>query len=196
MSGIDNHKVCPSCEQELAHTAYSRHLNEKTGIICPGKGDTSHTTSREASRSPVVSELNSTFNFGSLADSPVSEDGIFSCREDDKSDSLMSDTDSDDTASSDGEVWSASESEEEDIEQENLNNSVSEIVLGISFFLTLYHLLYRLSEHAIKTLLGFIRLLLQFLASVTGTDLLLRVANALPKSMCTVRKAFKKDNIL
>ena len=30
-------RVCNSCSEELAHSAYYRHLHDKTGIVCPGK---------------------------------------------------------------------------------------------------------------------------------------------------------------
>lgn len=104
--------------------------------------------------------------------------------------SLSSESDS----SSDEEVWDEIESEGDGEELQELNSSVSEVVLGISFFLTFYHLLYRLSQRAITNLLGFVRLFLNYLAVLTGQELLLRVANAMPKSMPTVRAAFKLDS--
>lgn len=30
-------KQCPSCGEELAHAAYSRHIHDHTGSVCPGR---------------------------------------------------------------------------------------------------------------------------------------------------------------
>ena len=32
-----NFKTCRFCSQELAHTTFYRHLNDKSGTVCPGK---------------------------------------------------------------------------------------------------------------------------------------------------------------
>ena len=71
---------------------------------------------------------------------------------------------------------------------------MSTVVSGISFFLLFSHLVYRLSELAIGTLLGFIRALINFLALTTGHGLLLQIAEVLPKSMYTIRIVSKKDD--
>ncbi len=68
-------------------------------------------------------------------------------------------------------------------EKVNESDSVNEVVFGISFFLTYFRLVYRLSDCAIGFLLKFIRTLIHFLAVITCLDLLVGVAQALPKSM-------------
>ena len=104
--------------------------------------------------------------------------------------SLSSESDS----SSDGDIWDEIESEGDSEELQEVDSSVSEVVSGISFFLTFYHLLYRLSHRAITNLLGFVRLFLNYLAVLSGQEFLLRVANAMPKSMLTVQATFKQDS--
>lgn len=195
-----NRRVCPYCEEELAHTAFSRHLNDKTGRVCPGKTNCGG-----------VSDLDSTFELDSSIDFESESDGAdveisgslhensyahssvemnsSSAEESDSEISLKS------TSSSDGEVWEDLEDNEDDNEElQRGDSSVSEVVMGISFFLTFYHLVYRLSQRAVTNLLGFIRLLLHYLAVVTGQDLLFGIANAMPKSMLTVQTAFKESN--
>lgn len=85
------------------------------------------------------------------------------------SDSEMSFTES--SSSSDGEVWDEIESEAEDSDNTHgTDSSVSEATIGISFFLTSYHLVFRLSQRAVTNLLGFIRILVYYLAVRTGNN--------------------------
>ena len=189
-------RECPHCKQELARTAYTRHQTDRTGRICPGKR-VREDESRE--RSPSASDLDSTFDFGLDGDEDNGFEDSFSHipgRTEDASESLMSDMDTDDTVSSDGEVWDDMESSEDDDEDVVSSSSVNEIVLGVSFFLTYYHLLYRLSESAIGSLLKFIRHLIHFLAVVAGLELLFSLVNALPKSMHTIRSNFKGEKFV
>ena len=189
-------RECPHCKQELARTAYARHQTDRTGRICPGKR-VCEDESRE--RSPNASDLDSTFDFGLDGDEDNGFEDSFSHilgRTEDASESLMSDMDTDDTVSSDGEVWDDMESSEGDDEDVVSSSSVNEIVLGVSFFLTYYHLLYRLSESAIRSLLKFIRHLIHFLAVVTGLELLFSLVNSLPKSMHTIRSNFKGEKFV
>ncbi len=72
---------------------------------------------------------------------------------------------------------------------------MNEVVFGISFFLTYFHLVYRLSDCAIGILLKFIRTLIHFLAVITCLDLLVGVAQALPKSMRTVKKIIQRKKL-
>lgn len=194
-----NRKVCPFCEQELAHTAFTRHLSDNTGRICPARSRFSR------SPSPRAADLDSTFDLGSSdleAPSEILSDNSYTSCDDagnlsDSEMSIASSTDSDSssdsvTLSSEDEVWDDMESEE----QKEVDNSVGVVVLGISYFLTFYHLVYHLSQRAITSLLGFIRLLLYYLAITTGQDRLLQIVNALPKSMLTIQTAFKQDNFI
>lgn len=83
---------------------------------------------------------------------------------------------------------------EEENEEVKKSDSVNEVVFGISFFLTYFHLVYRLPDLAIGVLLKFIRTLIHFLAVFTGLDLLFGVSQALPKSMHTIKKSFKNNS--
>ena len=85
-----------------------------------------------------------------------------------------------------------SDKSDEDIDAVERNGLVSQVVLGIAFFLTYFHLLYHLSEVAIRTLLTFTRQLIHFLAIITHHDLLLQIMNCIPKSMNTIRNKFKE----
>lgn len=56
--------MCITCGQELAHSAYYRHLHYETGRICPGKQQLLPFDSSE--------EVNEEFDASSIADSPAS----------------------------------------------------------------------------------------------------------------------------
>lgn len=92
-----------------------------------------------------------------------------------------SDSEDSTVSSLDEEVWDDTELDDEK-STEDISTSVSTVVSGISFFLVFFHLVYRLSERAVNTLLGFIRALINFLAVITGHGLLLQIAQALPKT--------------
>ena len=161
------------------------------------------------------SDLDSTFDFGSADGNDCTENNF----SDDNEDILNSDDAvSSYEASSDGEVWKdvessdehlrtqssdevcdtveRSESSDEESDTVEKNGLVIEVVVGISFFLTYFHLLYHLSEIAIRTLLSFFRQLIHFLAIITGHDLLLQIMNCIPKSMNTIRNIFPKNSFI
>ena len=60
----DHRQMCITCGQELAHSAYYRHLHDKTGRICPGK--------RQLLPFDASEEVDEEFNASSIADSPAS----------------------------------------------------------------------------------------------------------------------------
>lgn len=188
-------KVCMHCNQELSRSAYSRHQLDRTGKICPGKNVINESY---RDRSPTASDLDSTFDFGSEVDENDDLEPSFSPdseKTQDEMEVLSSDVDSDDTVSSDGEVWEDTDSSEGHDDNDS-GGLVNEVVFGISFFLTYYHLLYRLSENAIGCLLKFTKLLLNFLALATGLKMLFGIVKALPSSIHTVRNKFKKNNFV
>ena len=96
-------------------------------------------------------------------------------------------------SSLDEEVWDGIESDD-DTTAEGTSRSVISIVSGITLFLVFYHLVYRLSERAANTLLGFIRAFMHFLSVVTGHVLLLQIARSLPKTMRTIRTTIRQDD--
>ena len=70
----DERRMCRFCLQELAHTAYFRHLHDTSGTICPGRRTTDHEESHKGSESSesdsVGSDtcsrlIDSTFKLGS-----------------------------------------------------------------------------------------------------------------------------------
>ena len=197
--------MCPYCGEELAHTALSRHLGDKTGRVCPGKIPSS---ASDSEGSPEAADLDSTFDLESGTESDLSDnppasscacsDVMMNSGTETASDSEMSDSEmsfpSESGSSSEAEVWDETESDGDGEGLQEVDSSVSEVVLGISFFLTFHHLLYRLSRRAVTNLLGFVRLLLYYLAVFTGQDILQKVANAMPKSMHTVQRAFEQDH--
>ena len=68
--------------------------------------------------------------------------------------------------------------------------------LAFHFFLYFFHLLYRLSDCSIGFLLKFIRHLIHFLGVITHLGLLFQIANALPKSMHTIKNTFKDNSYI
>ena len=82
---------------------------------------------------------------------------------------------------SDIEVWDNVESDSSEVEGNDI--TLNKTISATLFFLVFYHLTYRLSERAIKTLIGFLRALFHFLSSVTGHALLLSLATAFPRTL-------------
>ena len=80
----DERRVCLSCGEELAHSAYYRHLYDKVGSICPGIKQVQSPTIEHSS---LPDDLDSTFDLRSeneeadseyfhndMNDNPLSED--------------------------------------------------------------------------------------------------------------------------
>lgn len=69
----NNGRVCAFCSEELAPTAFYRHLHDKTGTVCPGKrkrDDLSDGDASESERQLCVKSqraLDSTFKLESIA---------------------------------------------------------------------------------------------------------------------------------
>ena len=42
-------KLCTLCDQELSHAAYYRHLQDSSGVVCPGKKDSRSDDSSQSS---------------------------------------------------------------------------------------------------------------------------------------------------
>lgn len=134
--------------EELAHSAYYRHLHDKTGIVCPGKEghlldrDNASVISSESSVMSFTStRLDSTFDFGSNSDCDSRESDC-DIEESDLLDEVAPDEMSSNSvefsfyeSSSEGEeLWEFSESDEENA----INNFTPTVdsenmLLGISF---------------------------------------------------------------
>jgi len=119
----EDRRKCKSCGEELAHSAYFRHLHDLVGSICPGKIQSRVRSDSEADSDISEAMLNSSFDQDSTFDLGSESDGHefsvaeqfvqnenFGCS--DLSD--LSNSDDSETSSSDGEeVWELSESESE-----------------------------------------------------------------------------------
>ena len=164
-------RTCAFCSEELAPTAYFRHLHDTNGLVCPGKrkrcnvqadvfeDDLSHDDLSPHVKSPRG--LDSTFEVESsdeestaaceqvLPHTAVVCDDVFNITSDEEEDSLESSSES----SLGEEVWETSEDEQTSKPVASMSATVAKVVSGISFFLVFFHLVYRLSEHAANTLL-------------------------------------------
>ena len=64
-------RTCKSCGEELAHSAYFRHLHDKDGSICPGKVlscNQSDGSDSDSDKSCEGMQLNNSFNQDSTFD--------------------------------------------------------------------------------------------------------------------------------
>lgn len=78
-------QCCEFCNQELAHSAYYRHLHDQSGTICPGKcGGRVKEKASHASESD--SDLSSEFSVASAA---CGHDSTFDFGSEDESESLL-----------------------------------------------------------------------------------------------------------
>ena len=225
-------RTCCFCHQELAHTAYFRHLHDKSGTICPGKQKVhlqeGHSSGSESSELDSVSSdssrlMDSTLDLssdGSLGSKDKEDQGTVSdlCGQhketnevefnkpssssDDGEGSMHfssgfsnSSSDGCSTSSSDGEVWENSDTEE-DITDSQISPVLHNLLFGITFFVYFFHLFYRLSEKGTVALLNFLKTLLSFVARVSYTPLLMRLAQTLPKSVQSICKCFRRDHNL
>ena len=93
------------------------------------------------------------------------------------------------------EVWDSSVSSSDEDEATNVEHHEAQGMLyGISVFLNFFHLVFRLSERAMLTLLLFIQLLVKYISSVIGghktIDCFVQIC---PKSLFSIRKLIKTD---
>ena len=187
-------KVCNTCGQELSHAAYYRHLNDRYGQACPAKYQ-------------KHDNLDSTFDFGSSSSNVDSDSDVGLNKIDDLESSLISEavrsynnvlSDSEESGaetSEQEEMWETSAEESSDQEDVLHNNSVESIVFGLSVFLNLFQLIFRVSERAMYALLGFLRILITHLSALSPTNpLLWQLSISLPKSLTSIRKFIKQDS--
>ena len=69
------------------------------------------------------------------------------------------------------------------------------VITTVSFFLVFFHLTFLLSEHAINTLISFLRALFQYLSVITGHTLLVLLARSFPKTLHAARNVYKEKNV-
>ena len=169
---------CSFCSQELAHSAYYRHLNDTVRSVCPGKASIQQSLESTCSDSST----DSTFDISSDNDEAYfAENSTFS-QKNASSESEMEISFDDDTSSSGEEVWELSDSSDGDNVTDNEENYfVPNVFRGITFFLAFFHLFFHLSERAMKELIQFVRVLLYYLATSCNDLIISQVAKAFPK---------------
>ena len=162
-------KVCNLFGQELSHSAYYRHLNDRYGQACPAKYQ-------------KHDNLDSTFDFGSSGSEFDHDSDAESTNIDDLESSLVSaavqssnnvlsdSEESVDETSEQEEIWETSAEESSDQEDVLQTNSVQSIVFGLSVFLNLFQLIFRVSERAMYALLGFLCILITHLSALSPTN--------------------------
>jgi hypothetical protein len=198
---MEERRACPSCGEELAHSAYYRHLNDKVGSICPGIKlvQVPPSLSFEDNEASCVDDLDSTFDLGSEceeAQQPVHDDNdyIFSSNDDASCDSDMNfSTDRDYTDSSDGEeLWEISDSSSDELNE--VSEDAKNVLFGVSLFLNFFHLWYHVSERAMANLLKFLGIILSYFAKLCNKSFLTKVSTSLPKSLYSIRKCLESNN--
>ena len=168
-------RVCSSCTQELAKTAFFRHFHDTTGTVCPGKRRRIESVSdTDSDRESIVHSisprgLDSTFDLGSsdeenmaVIDSLSHFGSLDDCESDNSSGTFSAGSDSHCSSLDGEEIWDELDDSETDESQQAGEGAgpASFVITGIYYFLTLFQLIHHLSERAINNLLRFIRLLL------------------------------------
>ena len=222
MDSKSKRRVCSSCTQELAKTAFFRHLHDRTtGAVCPGKrrkidfeesGGSDVDSDRESMVHSISPRgLDSTFDLGSSDEERETAlaSGVLDSLSHGRSLDCECDSDSDDSlgASStssnpcclslDGEeVWEELDDSENDQSEQTSKSTgqASFVVTGIYYFLALFQLVHHLSERAINNLLRFIRLLVHYVGTNANCNVLLEIAQALPKVSKVIN--FKQDDFI
>lgn len=116
---------------------------------------------------------------------------------DDEIDLVTSSSESELPFSDNDEIWDFSDSESDENQEESSIDG-NTLIRGISYFLGLFHLTFRLSEKAMVALLAFLRTIFAYLASLRPQlSLLNELACKLPRSLYGIRKYFKhKDEYI
>ena len=205
---MTSRKVCSYCSQELGRTSFYRHLNDKSGAICPGRKrsrscENTTPTGKVRLEDFDSQSLDSSFDVNSGDDSEIWHDAeceaissTITTSFTPSSNESESVSESDYSSGSAIEIWDESDSEDCEEQVNSFGSLSNQIISAISFFLVFYHLTYRLSERAINTLIGFLRTLFNFLSSMTGHTLLLELARAFPKTLYGARSAYKLNDII
>jgi hypothetical protein len=174
VDSIRKTRLCADCDQELSHAAYYRHLEDRSGAVCPGKR--------------IIASDESSVSESELLDEFDTSD----FHDEDMADNIMITTDSEQSSSCtdsdvDGEeIWESSEDEDDQLQ--NTHHSIAQRVLnGMGLFLTKFQLFFKVSERGMSALLLFLVTLFAFLASIIGHPLLSEICRILPKTMWGVK---------
>ena len=173
-------RFCTYCSQELSHAAYYRHLEDKSGSVCPGKrllgAESDDSSASEAMPSDGESGQALQSSNDMAENSPMVTESF------DETNMEVSDqedsSDSDDSING-TEIWESSEDEEESQSSEQAQR----ILYGMALFLTKFQLFFKISERGMAALLLFLRILFTFLANIIKHPLLTEICQDLPLSM-------------
>ena len=187
MDGQRRTRFCTSCGQELSHAAFYRHLEDKSGIVCPGKelmfdtdsstSDSSFDLDEPSSEEEMVTEM-----VTESVDHPSSQ--LHDHEPCSSSENENSEFESDDLVGE--EIWDLSEDDDEP--QINQASSVDRVLKGIALFLTKFQLVFRIPERAMTALLIFLRSIFMFLSIIIKHPLLIELCHALPRTMWMVKR--------
>ena len=134
-------RFCTYCSQELSHAAYYRHLEDKSGSVCPGKrllgAESDDSSASEAMPSDGESGQALQSSNDMAENSPMVTESF------DETNMEMSDqedsSDSDDSING-TEIWESSEDEEESQSSEQAQR----ILYGMALFLTKFQLFFKM----------------------------------------------------
>lgn len=162
-----------------SHAAYYRHLEDRTGCICPGK------------RNPPSSESDSSesFDFDHSDETAMGTSMVPAITpqfiEPYSSDEMANTDDySEDNCESGEEIWESSESEDDEPQTTHV---AGRMLKGIAFFLTKYQLLFKISERAMTALLIFLGTVFTFLSGFIKHPLLTELYQILPRTMWKIK---------
>lgn len=198
---------CLYCRQELSHAAYYRHLDDKNGLVCPGRSAPTRDIDCSSEYSPdsdigelsvsdhdpmsdTSFDLESSLN-SDIADSPANSD-VGPSLDDHYSGGAESSESAIETAISDSdtsrvEIWEES-GEEDDTDAVVITDNARLLSHGITLFLTAIQLFFRLSERAMLNFLVFLRLLFVHFSLILHAPIFDAICRLLPKTMRTSRK--------
>ena len=197
MDGPRRNQICKFCNQELSHAAYYRHLQDRSGCVCPGLRDISASESSSSDEVLSVSSGDSDTSFD--FDSPSMEEIIARNDSGDismlhevssESDCDLSESDIDSDQEDDDlqgeEIWEYSDDEENsDSDQISVPQRM---LVGISFFLTKFQLFFKISERAMTALLLLWATIFMHLNSIINHPILEELCRIIPKTMWSIKK--------
>ena len=171
-------KRCRKCNQDLSHSAYTRHLNP---AVCPERSSPTQVEERTVAENSAENKLSRYVLQENVGDTeptdvhPCEFDpegaGVGSCGSEasnsSSSESISEDESLECISGSEAEIDTllASDHEDDDTAFEQSAESMKPIAVQICMFLSFFQLCYRVSERGISLLLSFLKTLLSWLGS-------------------------------
>ena len=191
-------KLCTFCDQELSHAAYYRHLQDSSGVVCPGKKDSRSDDSSQSSDDMLSVASESDFSCGQ--DLLSSDEHSVIATNHEPVDFEMSEAEQDsvcDSSVTDSdiegeEIWESCEDDDDHLQSTNI---AQRILYGIALFVTKFQLLFKISERAMSALLLFLGTIITFLAHIIKHPLLTELYQLVPKTMWSVKNIIGTQHI-